>query len=79
MFLDHVVPEDREDVDYKFGKSLANFTDWDFECRIKKADGTIRWIWGQGKPLVDDYNEVVHMTGFVKDITKRKRVENALR
>jgi len=79
MFLDHVVPEDRENVDYKFGKSLANFTDWDFECRIKKADGTIRWIWAQGKPLVDDYNEVVHMSGFVKDITKRKRVENALR
>jgi len=78
MFLDHVLPEDRKDVDTKFGKALSDFTDWDFECRIKRADDEIRWIWAQGKPVIDDRNEVVTMSGFVKDITERKNIEKVL-
>ncbi len=79
MFLEHVIAEDKEQVDYKFGKALETLSDWDFECRIKKVDGEIRWIWAQGKPQVNDQNVVVTLSGFVKDITTRKKIEEDLK
>jgi len=42
MFLEHVIPEDREIVNQKFQHAIATKTDWNFECRIKRNnDGKI--------------------------------------
>jgi PAS domain S-box-containing protein len=79
MFLDHVLPEDRKQVDEKYGQSLAKGGEWNFECRIRRSDGAIRWIWAQGKPRFNDRNEVVQLFGLVQDITERKKAEEALR
>ena len=79
MFLDHVLPEDREAVDRKFGHALSSGTEWSFECRIRRTDGAARWIWAQGKPRMNDLNEVVQLVGLVRDITERKRAEERLR
>ncbi|MCX6701249.1 MAG: MEDS domain-containing protein, partial [Methanomicrobiales archaeon] len=79
MFLDHVLPEDRSIVDTKFGQAMKNFLNWDFECRIRRNDGTIRWIWAKGHPEYNDLLEPKKMFGLVQDITERKRVEEALR
>jgi PAS domain S-box-containing protein len=78
MFLDHVLPEDRKEVDEKFGHALATNTQWSFECRIKKPDGAIRWIWAQGIPKLNDRNQVVQMVGLVRDITRSKQEEDKL-
>src|SRR5665647_3431129 len=43
MFLDHVLPEDREMVDAKFRKATTALSDWSFECRIRRVDGEVRW------------------------------------
>jgi K+-sensing histidine kinase KdpD len=76
MFLDHVIQEDRNEVDTKYRYALSTQTAWDFECRIHWADGTIRWIWAHGNPSkYDDKNEVLTMTGIVRDITERKETE----
>ncbi len=48
MFLDHVLPEDRALVDAKFRHATATGGDWNFECRIRRTDGVIRWIWAAG-------------------------------
>lgn len=45
MFLDHVLPEDRAEVDRKQQYEIANNESWDFECRIRRADKQVRWIW----------------------------------
>ena len=45
MFLEHVLPEDRAAVDATFKQAQAAGTDWTFECRIRRTDGEIRWIW----------------------------------
>ncbi|GEM_PF-1552602 len=79
MFLEHVLPEDRKEVDNKFGQALAKSTDWDFECRIKRNDGEIRWIWAQGKPRFDAQKGAVTLIGLVQDITGRKQVAEMLR
>jgi PAS domain S-box-containing protein len=80
MFLDHVIPEDRSEVDGKYGYALSTKTEWDFECRIRRVDKTVRWIWAHGNPSeYDDKNEVVTITGIVRDITERKQAEETLK
>ncbi|MER3482759.1 MAG: hypothetical protein C4332_06020, partial [Meiothermus sp.] len=43
-FLEHVLPEDRARVEQSFEEAVAQQQDWSFECRIRRADGVVRWI-----------------------------------
>jgi PAS domain S-box-containing protein len=79
MFLDHVIPEDREAVDAKFRHATSTRSDWNFECRIRRADGEVRWIWAAGRHRVGEEGGPRSMTGIVQDITERNRVEESLR
>ncbi|MDQ4086908.1 MAG: PAS domain S-box protein [Pseudomonadota bacterium] len=79
MFLDHVVPEDRPWVDERFQDAIATGGHWDFECRIRGADGELRWIWAQGRVDPDPEGRPARMKGTVRDVTERKRSELALR
>jgi PAS domain S-box-containing protein len=78
MFLDHVVEEDKTLVDTLFKKAISEKTLWDFECRIKRKDGQIRWIWAKGKQFINDQGEPEKMSGIVQDITERKLSEKQL-
>ncbi len=78
-FLEHVLEEDRARVDQRFQQALAHRQDWSFECRIRRADGQVRWIWAQGRSVADAQGQLVQMFGLVQDITERKQAEEALR
>jgi len=78
LFLEHVLPEDRAEVDRRFQAALATGTAWDFECRIRRADGETRWIWASGQQELDDEKRPIRMAGIVQDISERKRGEVAL-
>jgi PAS domain S-box-containing protein len=75
MFLDHVVPEDRPEVERRFKEAKASQTDWDFECRICRSDGEIRWIRAAGQHLPEKTGGRRKMSGIVQDITDRKEAE----
>ena len=79
MFLDHVLPEDRPAVDRSFREATAAQRDWDFECRIRRTDGEVRWIWAVGAHERDSAGKPTRMYGVVQDITGRRRAEEALR
>lgn len=79
LFLEHVVPEDRAEVDRLFHVAIEGQTDWSFECRIRRADGEVRWIWAAGGHQFDGKGAARAMAGIVQDITDRKRVEQELR
>ncbi len=79
MFLEHVLPEDRSAVDRHFYEAKAARSEWNFECRIRRADGEVRWIWAIGGYPRNSEGEHVWMTGLVQDITERKAAEAALR
>lgn len=78
-FLEHVLPEDRDRVDQTYQSALALGQPWNFECRIRRPDGEVRWIWGHGLSLADPDQDRGHMLGLVQDITGRKQVEEQLR
>ncbi len=78
MFLDHVLPEDRAMVDSKFSKATTTCNDWNFECRIRRVDGEVRWIWAAGRHRLDANGSTHRMGGIVQDITEHKEAEKAL-
>lgn len=79
MFLEHVLPEDRAMVDGKFRRAMESQGDWNIECRIRRTDGQIRWIWAAGQHRLDATGAARRMAGVVLDITERKLVEEALK
>lgn len=78
-FLSHVHPEDRERVDGLYQAGVAARSAWDFECRIIRADGALRWIWGHGNLFTSPAGEGIRMLGMVSDITARKLVKEEIR
>jgi PAS domain S-box-containing protein len=78
MFLSHVVAEDRGAVAERFEEALSSKTDWDLECRIRRKDGELRWIWAAGKPELNERHELAALFGIVQDITERKQAEALL-
>ncbi|WP_293268195.1 EAL domain-containing protein [Neptunomonas sp.] len=78
VFLEHVVPEDREGVNSKFHKATETKTDWDFECRIRRNDGKTRWIAAIGGHELDVDGHAKRLVGIVQDITERKQAEQNL-
>ncbi|MEE9911801.1 MAG: PAS domain S-box protein [Deltaproteobacteria bacterium] len=79
MFLEHVLPEDRGTVDAKFQKSIQTGCDWNFDCRIRRADGNVRWIWMVGSQHLGPDGKAAFLAGIVQDITDRKETEDELK
>jgi len=79
MFLDHILPEDRPEVDTKYRLAVDTLSDWNFECRIRRTDGEVRWIWAAGRHRTDQTGAMLRMSGIVQDITERKQALEALR
>jgi PAS domain S-box-containing protein len=79
MFLQHVLPEDRAAVDAEFRQATATQSVWSFECRIRRADGKVRWIWAAGRPRADAAGGMRRVAGIIQDITERKEAEEDLR
>lgn len=78
MFLSHVLAEDRPVVDAKFRQAVESGGDWNFECRIARADGEVRWIWAAGRHRSNPHGHASRIAGIVQDITERKQAEAAL-
>ena len=78
-FLNHIIPEDRAEVDRRFREATTNETDWSFECRIRRTDGEIRWIWAVGNHQINRAGKSRRMSGIVQDITDRKLAEEGIR
>jgi PAS domain S-box-containing protein len=79
IFLTYVHPDDRASVAQKFQHTLSTWGDWDFECRIIRSDGQLRWIWAKGSVYRDAHNIPSRLLGVVVDITERKQAEASLR
>ena len=71
VFMEHVLEEDRDRVRASFEQAVSTQAQLDFDCRIRRRDGEIRWIHACGQPRVDIQGR--HMlVGLVIDISERK-------
>jgi PAS domain S-box-containing protein len=72
-----ILPEDRPQV-LAAADSEAEGT-YDVEYRIRRPDGTIRWIHDRAFPVRGADGRVFRIAGVAEDVTARKRGEEALR
>ncbi len=61
---------------YELGKTTGNF---EFEYRLVRADGSIRWILSRGFSIYDDDGRAVQVACLADDITERKLASEVLR
>ncbi len=77
--FENIIPEDRPTVEEKFQKALEAGGVCEFECRIRRHAGEVRWVWARGKVLKDESGHAVSFLGSSRDITDRKIAEERLR
>ncbi|MDD2865148.1 MAG: PAS domain-containing protein [Methylococcales bacterium] len=69
-----VHPDDLDNHLETIKKSARELSPWRDEYRLKFADGTECWLWGNALPELEEDGSVL-WHGFVSDITERKRIE----
>jgi len=74
-FLEHVHPDDRELARTIVERALEERTPFEITHRIVRADGTVRWVVGRGRVIVDDAGRLVRMVGTSQDVTERRAAE----
>ncbi len=79
IFLEHVVPADRNLVNQTFLGAIKNQKDWKFECRILRTDQQLRWICATGKHIFDINGNASRIAGIVQDISEQKFSEEEIR
>jgi hypothetical protein len=77
-WLEAVHPEDRGQVSKVVSKQRAPER-YDLEYRIRRPDGTERWIRDRGFPVQDASGKVQRVAGIADDVTERRRMEEELR
>ena len=76
-FIEAIHPRDRSSVITTVQASFEQ--NFDIEYRIVRPDGSIRWIWDRGFPILDEQGNPYRRAGIAKDITNRKYTEELLR
>ncbi len=76
-FMESIHEEDREGV----LKAFAEYSQsglFDEEFRIRRPDGSIRWIWSRSSPVKGPGGKLLYHTGIAIDITGKKTAEQEI-
>ncbi len=74
-FLERVYPEDRTPVQETVGRAMKSGADFTILNRAVWPDGTVRWLTGAGRILVDEHGTPVRGVGISQDVTDRRSLE----
>jgi len=79
-FRERIHPEDLARIELERDQALTKQRRWqDLEFRIVLPSGEVRWIDSVGGGVYDESGSLVRVLGINKDVTQRKRSEEALR
>ncbi|HEY9810365.1 MAG TPA: PAS domain S-box protein [Halomicronema sp.] len=78
-FLERVHPEDVKSVKKSLKRVMSEGKPYEFDQRIVRPDGEVRYLAAKGQPIFDQKGKVVKLFGTILDITERKLVEENLR
>ena len=78
-FLELVHPDDRAYVIEKINEAGRNGADYEIEFRVRRPDGTLRWIDDRGQVVSDPSGKRIGITGVCWDSTERREAEQELR
>ena len=70
-----ILPECRERLNKKVQLSLEAKKSFQHTYRIKTKNGTIKWVWEKGQGIFDSSGKLLHIEGFISDISDLKNAE----
>jgi PAS domain S-box-containing protein len=74
-----VHPEDVDGIVAQWRACLVSGENFEYETRIRRANGEYRWHLVRGVPLRDEAGNIVKWYGIVTDIEDRKRADDKIR
>lgn len=77
-FSAFIHPDDRSFVRRMIDESVKSLQPFQFEYHIVRLDGEVRWIYGEGKVIINGHGKPSKVFGISQDITHRKQFEEAL-
>lgn len=77
--LDHVHAADRAHVRHTIEAAIAAKHEFALDLRALRPDGTVRWLRGRGRVIVDTRGVAVSVTGGVMDVTDEGQRDEAER
>jgi PAS domain S-box-containing protein len=72
-------PEDRTQVDAAHARAVRTGEPFEYEFRLRWADGSTRWLAGRGRVQRGADGRAAHLVGVNWDVTDRKLAEDAVR
>lgn len=78
-WMTSIHPEDRDRTALAWNHAVRTKTLYDTEYRIRAADGSYRYFWARGVPVIAADNTIREWVGISIDIHERKRTEAQLR
>lgn len=73
-FRSIIFPEDISCIESIMSKAISQRKPWTLDYRIVHRDGSIRWVYEEGKGVFDEYGNISGMDGVIIDNTERKKV-----
>jgi PAS domain S-box-containing protein len=78
-FNDLILPEYQLPIWESWQKVVKEKSVFEKEYPIITASGEIKWVWERGRCIFDKNNRILHLEGYIEDITIRKQAEKDLR
>ena len=72
-------PDDRASADEVLGAAIRDGREFEVHTRIRRTDGSVRYLLTVGHPVLDSAGELTEFIGTIIDVTERKRAERRLR
>jgi PAS domain S-box-containing protein len=77
-WADLVHPDDVDEAVQRWSDSITTGVSYEDVYRLRRADGSFRWIQSRGEPFYDQKGDISHWYGLVIDIDDRKKAQEAL-
>jgi signal transduction histidine kinase len=78
-YLQLIHPDDTKAMNHIITTAFKNNTSFKADHRILLADGTIKYIHSEGRPILDDHGKVFRMAGTAQDVTEMRTLDIAKR
>jgi diguanylate cyclase (GGDEF)-like protein/PAS domain S-box-containing protein len=75
FFLTFVHPDDRQNAAEIIGQSIEEQGPYNFVYRIYSTAGTLKYVQGRGKAVLDHNGKLLRRIGSVLDVTEHKQAE----
>jgi signal transduction histidine kinase len=74
----YILPEDQSSVLSAIQDAIRDSSVFELEHRVIRADGAVAWTFSRAVPIKNSHGEITEWFGAARDVTERKKREQAL-